>query len=191
MMKKIFLLLMMMLVCAGSTFAQSIPRWFTLPVSVYLPSNTYSTSVKNAFSTWQSSSGRLVYFVFKTNPKLETLSNIDVMFMPTYNGGLPYKIQARYNSNYYSWEENGYFRRVGITIYTKNKEGKNLSNSEVYSIALRAVGEAVGVKQIAPSKKRKSVMASDYKYDAKGLTSDDIYALKKVYWPNYKLKGLD
>ena len=182
---------MMMLVCAGSTFAQSIPRWFTLPVSVYLPSNTYSTSVKNAFSTWQSSSGRLVYFVFKTNPKLETLSNIDVMFMPTYNGGVPYKIQARYNSNYYSLEENGYFRRVGITIYTKNKEGKNLSNSEVYSIALRAVGEAIGVKQIAPSKKGKSVMASDYKYDAKGLTSDDIYALKKVYWPNYKLKGLD
>ena len=191
MMKKLVLLLVMFLVCAGSAFAQSVPRWFTLPVSVYLPSNSYSSSVRNAFSTWQSSSGRLVYFVFKTNPKLETMSNIDVRFMPTYNSGSPYKIQARYNSNRISLEDNGFFLRVGITIYTKDKDGKNLSNSEVYSIALRAVGEAVGVKPISSAKKKKSVMSTDYAYDAKSLSSDDIYALKKVYWPNYKLKSRD
>lgn len=190
MMKKIFLILVTILFCAGSAFAHELPRWFTLPVSVYVPTNAYSTPVKNAFNGWQSASGRLIRFSFTSNSKMENRTNVDVMFSDTKPSGSPYRIQARYNSHYNSFSETGYFRRVGITIYTRDADGNKLSSSKVYSIALRAVGEAVGVKSFSyPAKsKKKAVMASNYEYDLRTVTSDDIQALKRVYLPNYRLK---
>ena len=192
MMKKLFLLLTMFFVCAGSVLAHELPRWFTQPVSVYIPAqSSYGATVKNAFASWQGVSGHLVRFVYNSSKKMENLSNIDVMFSESYNKNAPYKIQARYNSHYNSFNETGYFRRVGITIFTLDKEGKKLTNSQVYSIALRAAGESIGVKAFPPDQKKskkKSVMSWDYEYDLKTLSEKDIYALKKVYLPNYRLK---
>lgn len=192
MMKKIFLLLITFLFCASSGFAHELPRWFTLPVSVYIPSSSYSAPVKSAFLSWQSASGHLIRFSFTSNAKMETRVNVDVMLVDAKPSGSPYRIQARYNSAYNSFNESGYFRRVGITIYTRDADGNKLPSSKVTSIALRAVGEAVGVRSFSypENSKKKSVMATNYDFDLRSPSGDDIKALKQVYLPNYRLKNL-
>lgn len=175
MMKKLFLVLCLIIMCAGNAFAYTTPRWSNFPLNVYIEKNGKAPVVQNAFKSWQSESGSLVKFIYRQGNVAANTSQISVYFTDKAIDNKYYVIQ-RTNHNQYAAA--GFFVHLNITISTKDDNGKNLSENKLNAIALKAVGEALGVRCIP---KANSVMNCGSEYTAKELTKDDIKALNSVY----------
>ena len=176
--KKFLLTITSLLVFACSAFGYSNPRWFSMPISVHVSKVSGSTSVSNAFRAWQTESAGTVRFVFRNSKNMESMSNIRVTF--TDKAEAPYVINKQ-NTVFNNTRKditNEYFYKLNIVISKTNASGKAYSQSELYAIALRAAGEALGV---SPSEDNTGVMSSTLKLTNTKLRSSDINALKKVY----------
>ncbi len=170
-MGKRFLLTLLMCVIGSSVFAYENPRWFHMPVSVYAAKTTQGTTVLNAYKAWQSASAGTVRFMYRTADHLQPLSNITIEFTDKWMNGKPYSISQKYsmfgekriNTN------RGFYYKQIITISTNNKNGKPFTSAQLYSVALAAAGESLGIKDI------------NFDMNKSKITKDDVQALKAVY----------
>lgn len=180
--KRFLLTLLSLFVFAGTCFAYSNPRWFTMPISVYLPKQAESTYVTNAFKTWQLESKSTVRFLYRNAPHLANLSNITVAYtdyLPdnkAYNVSftLPQFGSARYTMN------NKYFYNADIVIALKGKDGKVLTPKQLNAVALQAVGYAVGIKL---NSDKDTVMYKESDFSKNALAPADLQAVHDVYKP--------
>ena len=158
--KRFLLTLLSLFVFAGTCFAYSNPRWFTMPVTVYLPKQAESTYVTNAFKTWQ----------------LESKSTVRFLYRKAYNVSftLPQFGSARYTMN------NKYFYNADIVIALKGKDGKVLTPKQLNAVALQAVGYAVGIKL---NSDKDTVMYKESDFSKNALTPADLQAVHDVYKP--------
>ncbi len=183
--KKLLLFLISFLMFAGSVYAYSIPRWFNMPVSVYLPKQEESDTVTGAFKAWQSASKGTVRFLYRNSKNLAAISNINVGFVDSLPENKAYKINPRFSM---SWDTNlysnsRYYSRMGILIALKDSDGNPIPENKLYAIALRAVGEALGLD---PVKSENSVMFYSDEFKNTNITKDDIAEIMRVYKPVYK-----
>ena len=91
--KRFLLTVLSLFIFAGATLGYSNPRWFSLPISVYIPKTTGSTTISNAFVSWQTESAGIVRFAFKNNKNSASLADITVTF--TDRASTPYTIEKK------------------------------------------------------------------------------------------------
>lgn len=153
-MKKLLILLGTLLLFAGVTFAQELPRWSVIPVEVYLPENENSQIVQSSFDQWSSASGGLIRFRYASTRFASNNSSIQVEFK---NEKSPYQ-----PSNSKRFETVGYFRnmtagylyRANITLYTLDNTGKPIPSEKLRSYAMHEIGYIIGLeKTYHPNKK--------------------------------------
>lgn len=179
--KRFLLILLSLFVFAGSAFAYSTPRWFKMPVSVYIAGN--NPVVVNAFKSWQAASGGAVRFVFRDSKNLESRCNIVVSTVESLPDGEPYLIDRQQtifgNTDYYV--KKGYFYKANIVL-ARNGGEKNTTytKTNLRANALRAVGEVIGIK---PFNSRTAVMSVEANPNRTSITAEDVKALKFIYKP--------
>ena len=177
--KRFILSILALFIFAGASLAYENPRWFSMPVKIYSANSENSMLISRAAQSWQTSSGGTVRFTCNNSKNLESLSNITISFINE-SSGVPYYINQQYSmfSDKRISTPNGFFYKLNINIYTKNSEGKAYSQSQLYSITLKAIGEAVGVK---PHQEKGVMGSNNDKFSITTVSSDDIKALNKVY----------
>ncbi len=181
MMKKLLLVLGILMFSAGSVFAYSMPRWSALPLSVYLPAGTpESLIVKSAFEEWKANSKNIARFIYRQSSVAQKTSNVNVIFYDKLPNGDPYQLQKTYVSTwtYTPGKPTGYFFHIDMMIALNDNDGKPYSRSELKAIALRAVGETLGVKCGAV---QDGVMACKESFEDDAVTDEDAQALYRVY----------
>ncbi len=180
--KRFLITLLSLFLFAGSAFAYGNPRWFNMPVSVYIQKSNNTASVTNAFKAWQGASGGTLRFIYRNSKNLESLSNITVSFVDLLPNEDLYKVTPEYSTfgkAHYS-TENGFYYKNHIVIARRSSNGKLLSSSQIYALALRAVGEAVGIKPIDTN--TSSVMSKTTNIlNNRTITKSDINALYGIY----------
>lgn len=179
--KRFLLILLSLFVFAGSAFAYGTPRWFKMPVSVYVAGN--NPTIVNAFKSWQTASGGAVRFVFRESKNLESRCNITVAYTDSLPEGVPYHVEQLHtifgNTDYYI--QKGYFYKTKIILAKKGGEKYTpYSKTAMRANALRAVGEAIGIQ---PLNVNNAVMGANFNSDKTSITAADIKALKLLYKP--------
>ena len=179
MIKKILITLFLLFFSVTSAMAYSNPRWFSMPVSVYIPNAPQTATVMKAFREWQKDSGGTVRFLFRRSHNTERLSKISVVYVDTLSNGEPYVVEQKYTSigKRHMDTSRGYFYKLRIIIARRSAKGKYFTTAQTEAIALRAVGEALGV----PADGSKGVMAETFDFSNRHLLKQDIDALNKVY----------
>lgn len=179
--KRFLLILLSLFVFTGSAFAYSTPRWFKMPISVYIVGD--NPTALNAFKSWQVASGGSVRFIFKESKNFESRCNITVSMVDSLPDGEPYHIDRSQtifgNTDYFV--QNGYFYKANISL-ARNGGAKNTpyTKANLRANALRAVGEVIGISPIAS---RNAVMSIDANPVRTSITADDIKALNLIYKP--------
>ncbi|MEE3348539.1 MAG: hypothetical protein VZR09_00720 [Candidatus Gastranaerophilaceae bacterium] len=170
-MGKRFLLTLLLCVLGSTAFAYDNPRWFNMPISVYAPKTAQGTTVMNAYRAWQSASGGTVRFLYRNAENLQPLSNITIQFSDNWISGKPYSITQKYSmfSERRINTKRGFYYKQTITISRNDRYGKPYTGNQLYSIALTAAGESLGVKDL------------NLDLDKNKVTKDDITALNSVY----------
>lgn len=182
--KKFLLLLVSLLMFTSSAFAYSNPRWFTMPVSVYLPKQAESVIVTNAFKSWQTGS-KCVRFLYKNSANMAAISNINVIFKEQLPKGQLYQVNHRFPQygNCRTCVRDRFFYHTDIIIALKDEKGKPLTQKQLNATAMQAVGVAIGVPL---NQNEKSIMYKDSEFKSSSLTKDDINAVLRVYKPTHK-----
>ncbi len=180
--KKFLLILVSLFVFAGSASAYSNPRWFTLPVSVYLPKSKQSDVVTDAFKEWQLNSKSAVRFMFRNSANLASLSNINVSFVDRLQGDKLYVVNPRFRQfgRCRTCANENFFYQTDVVIALRDANGKLLTDKQLKAVALQAAGLAVGVKFVENSN---SVMYKETDFTKTSLSQDDIKAVRDVYLP--------
>lgn len=175
--KRFLLTILSLFIFTCSAFGYSNPRWFSMPITVYVPKVSGSTSVSNAFTSWQTESAGTVRFAFRSSKNMASRSDISITFVEKASNPYVVNKQTTVFNNNKEEIRNAYFYKLNIVISKSNPSGKAYSQSELYAISLRAVGEALGVRTSGD----KGVMASKFNITNKKLTSEDIKSLNRVY----------
>lgn len=184
--KNFLLTLLSLFVFASSAFAYSSPRWFTMPVTVFLPKDAKeSVIVMNAFKKWQADSKGTVRFLYRNTKNLEKLSNIKIEFSNSIGEKAPYETYNRYTTFGHNslYENTGNFYRTKLIIHTLGNDGKKYTDKELYAITMRAIGEVLGLEAIDSEK---SIMTKNGGFSNSTISADDIEELKRVYKPSHK-----
>ncbi len=179
--KRFLITLLSLFLLAGSAFAYDNPRWFTMPISVYIEKNNDTETVAKAFKAWQSSSGGALRFLYRSSKNFENISNITVTFVDMLPDGSLYKVTPIYSvvSRAHRNTGKGFFYKNQVVIARKTINGKALTSTQIYAIALRAAGEAVGVKPVDNSAAIMSNTSNGL--GSRTVTKSDISALNKTY----------
>ncbi len=184
MMKKLLVVIGLMIFCAGSAFAWSSPRWTAFPLNVYIEDSEYSGVVQQAFGDWQTGAKKVnpfIRFYIKEGERGFRKSQIDVRFSKgaQANGQL-YSISSNSLVDGFSMIRNtsGFFYHVSISISTMDAEGKAIPRDKIHSIAMQAIGRALGVNCTGEND---NVMSCNTDFSVNKLTEDDLFALKNVY----------
>lgn len=177
--KNFLLILFLLCVFTGNTFAYSTPRWFTMPVSVYIPKQKEAIPVTDAFKSWQTSTKSCVRFLVRNAEKLAPLCKINVIFVDNLPSGALYKVNPIY-SQLGGCRNCGtrYYNNSDIIIALHDADGKKLTTEQLNAVALQAVGVAVGVDV---NEDKNSIMYKDSDFSKNTLTREDIQAAFKVY----------
>ena len=187
-MKKCLLVFGILVFCASSVFARSMPRWSAFPVSVYLPPEaSQSVIVKGAFNEWRANSKYILRFIFKQSNVAKKNAKIKVAFKDSLSNNKPYQIREVFSFAPFmaSGESTGYYYRVDINIALKDSAGRKYSKKELRAISLQAVGRALGIRC---DKSLDGVMACNSDLSALDVTKDDYKALHEVYRKTKKNK---
>lgn len=189
-MKKIFCVLVLMLVTTLTCFALKTPRWNKRPIKVYIPGNTVqSRKMKAAFQEWQTKTSSAVWFTFLgENRKNE--ADIRVYFTDMVHCNKQNAVGCTHSYK----DKDGFYKKSDIEIgkrYQIELEGDNgvkvkktytVSDGAVYGIMLHEIGHALGIEE--HSRDVKSVMFQTTMYNqgiAQKLTQDDLRLLYKIY----------
>lgn len=182
--KNLLLLLISLFMFAGSAFAYSNPRWFSMPVSVYLPKQAESVQVTNAFKSWQTNS-KCVRFLYKNSANMAPISNINVIFRDNLPNERLYQVNHRFPQfgACRTCVRDRFFYHTDIIIALKDAKGKPYSATQLQATAMQAVGVAIGVPL---SDDEKSIMYKDSEFKSSTLTKEDINSVLRVYKPYHK-----
>jgi predicted Zn-dependent protease len=189
-MKKIFILVSVFVLTAISVFALSTPRWEERPIKVYIPADSKSTLMKNAFLQWQERTFSAVWFTFVGNDRKDE-ANITVHFVDKVtNCGDISAIGCAHSTI----KPNGLYFKNDIYIASKSvtqlvgddgtvaTKTAVISNEQVYRVMLHEIGHAIGIHQ--HSNNPNSIM---YKYSINDknipqvLTEEDLKFVYNVY----------
>jgi len=184
--KKFLLILISLFMFAGTAFAYSSPRWFTMPVSVYIPKQPEGIIVKNAFWAWQVGTKSCVRFLFKTSPNLAAISSVNVIFTDSLPNNKSYVVEHRFSQFGGSRSSaNNFYNYSDVLIATKDASGASIPAGKLSAIAMQAVGRLIGLPF---SSDENSIMYENSDFSDTSLTSDAIESVYRIYKPNYKSK---
>ena len=184
--KRFLLVLISLVMFAGSAFAYSNPRWFSLPISVYIPKQKEAAIVTQAFKEWQLNSKSAVRFLFRYSANLASISNINVVFVDNVSGDRPYRVNhsfSQFGTYSRGCKNTNYFYNTDVILPLQKEDGEKLSKEQLKAIALQAVGVAVGVNL---SEDANSVMYKESDFTKTTLSPMDIQAVNEVYRPTRK-----
>lgn len=181
-MKKFLLVLVALIFSINSAMAFTFPRWSYFPLNVYIQQDSENQAnkeiVKRAFQHWQSNSGSILKFLYKSGSNFAKNSQVIVSFTDTLPNKMYYSvgtdIASRCGRNQY-W---GFFRQVRVVIKTREDDGRKIPRNKLYAISLQAVGRAMGVNCTYA---QNNVMSCNNQFKVTSLTEDDIRALELVY----------
>lgn len=114
----------------------TFPHWQKSPITVYIPKDEKSASMRHAFSKWQGESGGNLRFNFVEKGP----ADIDVVFTDQVSGN-----DGPIGS--YSVSINGMRITKGeIRILTKGQKAKKYSNNLTYTVMLHEIGHVLGMQ---------------------------------------------
>jgi predicted Zn-dependent protease len=149
-MKK-FIAIVLFLLCASlnlfvGAFAATVdsPHWQLKNIPVYIPNDTYSPTMRNAFKRWQNETGGKINFVFVA----KEAAKVEVSFTDRVDGSdgpfASYSIVTSGNA----------ITSANLKFATKGS--KKYSKDEVYSSMLHEIGHILGLSEA--TRKKSSIM---------------------------------
>lgn len=148
------------------------PHWKKSKITVYIPQDTKSQSMRRAFSTWQSSINNKLTFEFVN----EGPADIDVVFSENVSG-------ADGPIGSYSVSIQGQeITKAEITIASKSPDFKKYSNNLVYTTMLHEVGHALGLADT--NRKHSGIMFTPVS-EEQDITKLDIRKVYNLYSWSY------
>lgn len=180
--KRFLLILISLFVFAGSAFAYGYPRWFTMPVTVYIPKQEEAVVVTNAFKNWQKGTKSCVRFLFRYSKNLASISNVNVIFVENL-GNKPYVVTHRMAQlGGCRGCGNRFYNNADIYIATKDDSGNPLSHEKLEAVAMQAVGRVIGLNLTQNSS---SVMYANSDFSETSVTPDAFQAVLNLYKPSH------
>lgn len=180
-MKKIFLLLGILALTAGSVFAYSMPRWGMTSVDVYIEESQFSGVVERAFNEWaQACNGRL-RFRFYTTRFASNNAPIKVTFL---NEQAPYYItrsKRQETTGYFTNMEDGYINAARLQVYMLDREKRPVTEDDVYNNVLLEVGYILGLNKMLGPCDPPSAMCIELLGKTNGLTDRDREMIRAKY----------
>ncbi len=181
--KRFLLTLISLFVFAGSAFAYGYPRWFTMPITVYMPKQEESVIVTNAFKNWQKGTKSSVRFMFRYSKNLASISNINVIYVNHVLGDKPYKVS-------HSMAQlggcrgcgNRFYNNADIYISTVGEDGVAYTPEKLEAIAMQAIGRVIGLRL---NNNASSVMYLNSTFTETSVTQDAYDAVIDLYKPSH------
>jgi len=174
MIKKFFSIIIVMFafIIAFATNANAAssntPRWEKSPIKVYIPDDTNSGIVHNAFNTWQNQSyGKLKFTYVKKGP-----ADIDIVYIDKIN------TSDSPIASYVTKTKGSAITKAEIKIATKNPAFKKYSKRYVYITMLHEIGHTLGLSD--DHRKKSGIMYMPISENQR-LRRDDMIKLYNLY----------
>lgn len=182
--KRILLILVSLFLFTGSAFAYGYPRWFSMPLTVYMPKTENTVAVQSAFKAWQTGTKSTVRFIFRTSKNLANISNINVIFVDRLSDNKAYIVRNRF-AQFGGCRTcgNRYFNNSDVMIATKDVDGNELPPDKIKAVTMQAVGQIVGVPL---SEDENSIMFKDSDFTKSSVTQDAVKSVWRLYKPSYR-----
>jgi len=149
-----------------SAIESNSPHWQKTPIKVFIPKDTYSATMKNAFLKWQGVSGGKIKFSFVEKGP----ADIDVVFNENASGDTPI---ATYSVS----SEGNKITKAEIKIASKNPKFKKYSKNYIYTTMLHEVGHTLG---LSDNTQKKSLIMYTPINETQDITKLDIRNLYQV-----------
>lgn len=187
----------------GSNYIEKVPyndkilRWdatkFPLAVSIENYSSNqvpeyYKTSIENAFSQWQSTTGNFLRFKLVNNPQYAQISVKIVSVKNSRNckEGEECKYVAAYTEP--SLKGN-LLNKMVITVYDTNSNNQFFSQKQIYNTVLHEIGHSLGIMGHSDNSNDLMYMQSNssndnfdrFRSDFQMISSADVNTLKLLY----------
>ena len=152
------------------------PHWAKSTITVYIPSDEKSATMRHAFEKWQTmSDGKLTFRFVQKSP-----ADIDVVFTDKVNG--TDGPLGQYNIKI----KNGNIVNGEIRIATKKKG--NYSKNLIYTTMLHEVGHVLGLSE---TERKKSSIMSMPVTETQDIMKRDIRDLYYLYKWDYNTRRID
>lgn len=152
-------------VTAVTTRSES-PHWQQNKITVYIPKDSKSDSLKRAFLKWQNEMSGKITFEFVTKGP----ANIDIIWSESVSG-----VDGNFGSSSITTSGNK-ITKAEITFATKGK--KQFGNNYAYTVMLHEIGHALGLSD--NPRKMNSIMYNPIS-DTQNISSVDLRDLYKIY----------
>ena len=182
--KRFLLILVSLFVFTGSAFAYGYPRWFSMPLTVYMPKDENMVAVQSAFKAWQTGTKSTVRFIFRTSKNLANISNINVIYVDRLPDDNSYVVKNRF-AQFGGCRTcgNRYFNNSDVIIATKDLDGNELRPDKIKAVTMQAVGQVVGVPL---SDDENSIMFKESDFTKSSVTQDAVKSVWRLYKPSYR-----
>lgn len=180
-MKKILLTLGILLSVTGSAFAYTLPRWGMTGIDVYLPESEYENTVRRAFETWASATNGRVRLRFNSTRFFSNNAPIKVTFANEQAKYFLAESKRFETTGYFTNMEDGYINRASLTVYTLDRQGKAITEDELYKSLLFEIGYILGLDKIYGPCDVESVMCYEKYGKLSSLTKYDKQKMVEKY----------
>lgn len=180
-MKKILLTLGILLSVSGSAFAYTMPRWGMTAIDVYLPESQYEGTIKSAFETWASSTNGRVKFRYNSTRFFSNNAPIKVNIIEERTKYFISEAKRFETTGYFTNMDEGYINRANLTVYTIDRNGKNVKDEELYASLLLEIGYILGLDKVYGPCEGESVMCYEKYGKVSSLSSKDRQQMVEKY----------
>ncbi len=159
-----------------SAIETNSPHWQKKPIKVYIPKDTYSATMKNAFLRWQEASAGNIKFSFVEKGP----ADIDVVFAENASGDTPI---ATYSVS----SEGNKITKAEIKIASKSPKFKKYTKNYIYTTMLHEVGHTIGLPD---NTQKKSLIMYTPISETQSITKLDIRNLYQINNWSYAKRNL-